>query len=64
MSEQQWNDYMALLAQEDNTSTAHCVGCWYDEHAEPFPTQDSSSLCNEHATATRQAYSGQGGSND
>jgi hypothetical protein len=61
MNEQEWNDYMALLAQEDNTSTAHCVGCWYDEHAEPFPAQDSSSLCDAHATATRRGNSRQEG---
>ena len=59
MSEQEWQAYMALLAQENTTSTAHCVGCWYDDHTDPFPALDSSSLCDDHAQATRQAYSGQ-----
>jgi hypothetical protein len=59
MNEQQWQEYMNLLAQENTTSIAHCVGCWYDEHAEPFPPLDSSSLCDDHAQATRQASHGQ-----
>jgi hypothetical protein len=59
MNEQQWQEYMNLLAQENTTSTVHCVGCWYDEHTEPFPPLDSSSLCDDHATATRQTYYGQ-----
>jgi hypothetical protein len=63
MTEHEWQDYQALLAQEAEgaTSTAHCVGCWYEQNAAPFPVQDSSSLCDEHATATRQAYYGHEG---
>ncbi len=59
MSEQEWNDYMAQLALEANTpGDAHCVSCWYEEHDTPFPDEDSSSLCEEHAQAARQTYSG------
>jgi hypothetical protein len=56
MSEQQWQEYMSLLEQENTASQAHCVGCWYEEHAEAFPALDSSSLCTTHAEATRQGY--------
>ncbi len=56
MSEQEWNDYMALLAQQENGSQAHCVRCWYEQNEEPFPALDSSSLCGGHAAATRWAY--------
>jgi hypothetical protein len=61
MTEYEWQNYQAQLAQEAAvaTSTAHCVGCWYERNATPFPAHDSSSLCDEHAAATRQAYYGQ-----
>jgi hypothetical protein len=55
-SEQRWGDDMARLAQSTSTSSgsgAHCVSCWYEEHSEPFPAQDSSSLCERHGQATR-----------
>jgi hypothetical protein len=62
MTEYEWQNYQTQLAQEaaGTTSTAHCVRCWYEQNATPFPAQDSSSLCDAHATATRQAYYGQG----
>ncbi|MBV9690535.1 MAG: hypothetical protein JO202_12610 [Ktedonobacteraceae bacterium] len=60
MNEQQWDEYMTLLAQSSDESTAHCVSCWYEENGDtPFPADDSSSLCGPHAQATRDAYYGQ-----
>ncbi len=61
MTEHEWQVYQAQLEQEaaSATSMAHCVGCWYEQNAIPFPAQDSSSLCDEHAAATRRAYYGQ-----
>ena len=63
MTEHEWQVYQVRLAQEaaGATSTAHCVGCWYEQNATPFPALDSSSLCDEHAAATRQEYYGQEG---
>jgi hypothetical protein len=60
MTEHEWQTSMAWLAQEANApSPAHCVGCWYEQNATSFSALDSSSLCEEHAAATRQAYYGQ-----
>jgi hypothetical protein len=54
MTEQEWEDYMQRLAQSTNDSDAHCVSCWYEQNGTtPFPAQDSSSLCGDHAHATR-----------
>jgi hypothetical protein len=61
MSEQEWDAYMAQLAQSTEASSAHCVSCWYEQHQEAFPALDSSSLCDSHAEATRNAYYGSRG---
>lgn len=57
MSEQEYQELLAQLAQEDPNNGAHCVSCWYEQHeGEAFPALDSSSLCDDHAQATWDAY--------
>lgn len=56
MNEQQWQAYMRLLETENTDAQTHCVSCWYNEHSEPFPEKDSSSLCNTHGQATRATF--------
>ncbi len=57
MTVQEWTAYLQAM-QESAQSTAallltHCVACWYEQHRDPFPAQDSSSLCPAHAAALR-----------
>ena len=55
-NEQLWESYTESLTESTSTSSAHCVSCWYEEHSTAFPDQDSSSLCERHAQATRMTY--------
>jgi hypothetical protein len=51
MDEQQWTDYLALLAKHENTTLWACVGCWYEQHPAgvAFPgDRVSSTLCQRH----------------
>ena len=56
MTQQQWEHYLLLLAQAEEQPTTHCVSCWYEQHKEVFPYQDSSSLCPAHAQMIRANY--------
>ena len=56
-NEQIWNGYTEQLAQSiGGGSAAHCVSCWNEEHSEPFPAEDTSSLCKRHVQATRMTH--------
>ncbi len=51
MDEQQWTDYLALLASYENAIHRACVGCWYEQHpiGVAFPgDRVSSTLCQQH----------------
>ena len=51
MNEQQWTDYLTLLASHENAIPWACVGCWYEQHpaGEAFPgDRVSSTLGQQH----------------
>ncbi len=58
MTEQTWQAYLVQLSQEANKTRSHrhCVLCCYEENGNdnPFPGQDSSSLCPPHQVTAHQ----------
>lgn len=55
MTAQEWNAYLQAAQVIQPPLHVHCVACWYEQHRDPFPAQDSSSLCPAHAAVQRAA---------